>query len=205
MNRSRSGRRYDREFKNNAFVLVRGGRTITEVAGDLGVSKWSMGHWVGRRSGPGAQRAEDAGFRDARAARTASLAAGPGICESTARHFRKSLGHLVGGDATARLTVMEKLEHQYPADALAEALDVSKSGFAAHCDKQNGQRRKEDAELRVLIVQGFKGSRNTYGSPRVRLDLCELGDRCGKNRVCQAHAGERPARSAEAPFATAHN
>ena len=48
MNRNRSGRRYDREFKNDAVALVRGGRTITEVARDLGVSKWSLGHWVRR-------------------------------------------------------------------------------------------------------------------------------------------------------------
>ena len=46
MKRNSSGRRYDREFKNNAVALVRGGRTITEVARDLGVSKWSLGHWV---------------------------------------------------------------------------------------------------------------------------------------------------------------
>ena len=45
---------------------------------------------------------------------------------------------------------MEKLEHQYGADALSEALDVSESGFAAHRGKQNGERWKEDAELRVL-------------------------------------------------------
>ena len=43
---SRTGRRYDREFKNNAVALVRGGRTVTEVARDLGVSKWSLGRWV---------------------------------------------------------------------------------------------------------------------------------------------------------------
>lgn len=43
---SNSGRRYDREFKINAVALVEGGRTITEVARDLGVSKWSLGRWV---------------------------------------------------------------------------------------------------------------------------------------------------------------
>lgn len=43
---SNSGRRYDREFKINAVALVQGGRTITEVARDLGVSKWSLGRWV---------------------------------------------------------------------------------------------------------------------------------------------------------------
>ena len=41
-----SGRRYGREFKNNAIALVQSGRTVTEVARDLGVSKWSLGRWV---------------------------------------------------------------------------------------------------------------------------------------------------------------
>ena len=45
MNHSRSGRRYDREFKDNAVALVRSGRTISEVARDLGVSRWSLGAW----------------------------------------------------------------------------------------------------------------------------------------------------------------
>lgn len=46
MNSNRTGRRYDREFKNNAVALVRSGRTVTDVARDLGVSKWSLGRWV---------------------------------------------------------------------------------------------------------------------------------------------------------------
>jgi hypothetical protein len=52
MNRNSSGRRYDREFKNNAVELVRGGRTITEVARDLGVSngRWGTGCGGPRRA-----------------------------------------------------------------------------------------------------------------------------------------------------------
>ena len=46
MNSNRTGRRYDREFKNNAVALVRSGRTVTDVARNLGVSKWSLGRWV---------------------------------------------------------------------------------------------------------------------------------------------------------------
>jgi transposase-like protein len=46
MNTNKSGRRYDREFRENAVALVNSGRTITEVARDLGVSGWSLGHWV---------------------------------------------------------------------------------------------------------------------------------------------------------------
>lgn len=55
MNSSRrSGRRYDREFKDNAVALVSSGRTIVEVARDLGVSRWSLGHWVSQaRTGEG--------------------------------------------------------------------------------------------------------------------------------------------------------
>ena len=43
--RSKSGRGYDREFKENAVALVRSGRSKTEVARDLGVSMWSLGRW----------------------------------------------------------------------------------------------------------------------------------------------------------------
>lgn len=46
MDTKKSGRRYDREFKENAVALVRDGRSATEVARDLGVSTWSLNRWV---------------------------------------------------------------------------------------------------------------------------------------------------------------
>ena len=46
MDTKKSGHRYDREFKENAVALVRGGRSATEVARDLGVSTWSLNRWV---------------------------------------------------------------------------------------------------------------------------------------------------------------
>ena len=63
MNRNSSGRRYDREFKNNAVALVRGGRTITEVAryGRLEMVAGALG--ASGRGGPDAQRTQDAGFQ----------------------------------------------------------------------------------------------------------------------------------------------
>lgn len=80
---------------------------------------------------------------------------------------------------------MEKLAPQYPADALAEALEVSESGFAAHRRKAQRPRRQRDAQLRLLIRQSFEQSRRTYGSPRVLRDLRETGQRCGKNRIAR--------------------
>jgi transposase len=49
------GRRYDREFKENAVALVRGGRRISEVARDLGVSTWALSRWAQAAHGGRAQ------------------------------------------------------------------------------------------------------------------------------------------------------
>ena len=78
---------------------------------------------------------------------------------------------------------MEKLTPGYPADALAEALEVSESGFAAHRCKAGRPRRRQDAELRPLTAQSFATSRRTYGCLRVRLDLQDLRQRCGMSRI----------------------
>jgi HTH-like domain len=125
--------------------------------GGLRFGRLQMVRWnagCGRRRRVAAQRTRDTHFIHARVARIAPHAAGTGVCESTARH-KKSFGHL-----------------SRSAKAVCRA-----SG------KQNGQRWKEDAELRAMIAQSFEQSRNTYGSPPVRIDLCELGQRCSKNRA----------------------
>lgn len=46
--RSKSGRRYDVDFKENAVKLVKSGRAFKEVAEDLGVSSWTIRMWVKR-------------------------------------------------------------------------------------------------------------------------------------------------------------
>ena len=47
--KTRCGRRYDADMKENAVALVLSGRTIREVARDLGVSTWSLGRWVQKK------------------------------------------------------------------------------------------------------------------------------------------------------------
>ena len=54
-----TGRRYDREFKENAVALVCSGRTISSVARDLGVTTWSLGRWV-QNARAGAPQRENA-------------------------------------------------------------------------------------------------------------------------------------------------
>lgn len=40
------GRRVDRECKDNAVALARGGRSLCQVSRDPGVSQWPVGRWV---------------------------------------------------------------------------------------------------------------------------------------------------------------
>lgn len=51
--KSKSGRRYDAEFKENAVALVKSGRTVVEVARDLGVTTWSLRRWTSAKANGG--------------------------------------------------------------------------------------------------------------------------------------------------------
>ena len=80
---------------------------------------------------------------------------------------------------------MKTLSSQFSQAELAAALGVSLSGFHDHRHKPKALRRRQDAQLRPLVVESFERSRRTYGSPRIRLDLADLGHRCGKNRIAR--------------------
>ena len=77
------------------------------------------------------------------------------------------------------------MKAQYPLAAMAEALEVSKSGFFAHRHKPQRARRRQDRVLVERIQPLFAASRQTYGSPRVTMALRQEGHRCGKNRVAR--------------------
>ena len=80
---------------------------------------------------------------------------------------------------------MEKMKSDYPITALAEALEVSKSGFFAHRRKAERPRRQQDRALAEKIRSIFAASRQTYGSPRITAALRRAGQRCGKNRAAR--------------------
>jgi transposase len=215
-NSSRTGGRYDREFKNNAVALVCSGRTVADVARDLGVSKWSLGRWVERAKAGEAlsepktlsvQRPEQRELRRLRqeleyVSRQRDILKKPAAEEAEGTREAGRRASLVSGGAAERFTLMEKLTPQYPTDALAEALEVSASGFAAHRRKAERPRRQHDAQLRPLIRQSFEQSRRTYGSPpRRRKGIAEAGGRASRVQlgfcVRRASAAARTAEEAE--------
>jgi len=80
---------------------------------------------------------------------------------------------------------MNDLQAEYQVEAMAQALEVSVSGFYAHQHKPQGARRQQDQQLLRQIAPIFQESRSTYGSPRIVVSLRALGQRCGKNRVAR--------------------
>ncbi len=68
---------------------------------------------------------------------------------------------------------------------MADALDISKSGFHAHRRKAERPRAKQDKQLGDAIEPIFVVSRRTYGSPRIMQALRKSGWRCGKNRIAR--------------------
>lgn len=68
---------------------------------------------------------------------------------------------------------------------MCTTLEVSRSGFYAWLNREPGERSKSDARLLELIRELHKGSRGTYGAPRIHEALKTGGVRCGLNRVAR--------------------
>lgn len=62
---------------------------------------------------------------------------------------------------------------------------MAPSGFYKWLQKPISDRAIEDQRLLGLIRDSYEASGKIYGSPRVFLDLREIGERCGKHRVAR--------------------
>jgi len=68
---------------------------------------------------------------------------------------------------------MEKMKSEHPITEMADALEVSASGYADHLHKDQLPRRMEDRRLQAELVPIFEQSRSTYGSPRLHVSVSE--------------------------------
>jgi transposase InsO family protein len=80
---------------------------------------------------------------------------------------------------------MNRLKADYQVQELAQALEVSPSGFYAHQHKPQGLRARQDQKLVEQIKPIFQASRGTYGSPRILASLRRQGQHHGKNRIAR--------------------
>jgi putative transposase len=83
-----------------------------------------------------------------------------------------------------RLIEAEKAEHRI--SRLCRVLGVTRQGFYAWRRRGPSLRQRGDAELARLIVTIYEGSLQTYGAPRIQLELADEHDvRVGRKRVAR--------------------
>jgi len=79
--------------------------------------------------------------------------------------------------------VIRRYHRQYSVRMMCRVLGVSRSGYNAWVDRPESARSQRHRELTEKIRYFHKASRETYGSPRIREDLLEAGEKVGENTV----------------------
>jgi putative transposase len=84
------------------------------------------------------------------------------------------------------------MKDDYSILSLCENLDVSPSGYYGWLERRMapGQRARENAALAKDIQVIHKESRQTYGSPRIVMELRKQGKKHGRNRVARIMSEE---------------
>jgi len=80
---------------------------------------------------------------------------------------------------------MDAMKKAHPITELADALEVSASGYADHQSKSERPRRQHDELIARELQSVFEQSRCTYGCPRLQASLRSKGRRVGKNRIAR--------------------
>ncbi len=73
--------------------------------------------------------------------------------------------------------------HEHKIRTLCRVIGVHRSGFYAWCREPLGKRSREDVRQTGLIKQFWIESGGIYGYRKIRDDMREVGETCGKHRV----------------------
>ena len=77
------------------------------------------------------------------------------------------------------------MSDEYPIKRLCAVFAVSRSGYYAWSQAPVSARRQRDDELRTKITLVHRQSRETYGSPRMTIELRSQGEQVGRHRVAR--------------------
>lgn len=77
------------------------------------------------------------------------------------------------------------MSDEHPIQRLCEVFAVSRSGYYAWSRASGSARARQEAQLRLKIAAVHQQSRETYGSPRITIELRAQGERVGRHRVAR--------------------
>ncbi len=84
-----------------------------------------------------------------------------------------------------RYAFIEAEEARYPVRVLCGCLEVSRSGYYGWRRARPSARAQDDQRLGVEVAAIFREKRRCYGSPRVRDELRDRGQRVSRKRVAR--------------------
>ena len=160
-------RRYPPEFRRKVLDLIASGRSVADVASDLGVSDQTIYNWrnqdrIDRGERPGLRSSELQAARRRIAELEAELAA--------TRRANELLK--VAVPPKGRFGAIAQMAEQgHPIQVACRVLAVSESGFYAWRTRSPSARAIRHAWLTDVITQVHLESRGTYGALRVHAEL----------------------------------
>ena len=80
---------------------------------------------------------------------------------------------------------IERHRREFPVRMMCRVLEMAPSGFYAWLIGPESRRERDNRRLLVEIRACHQRSGGAYGSPRIHLDLQDLGYRCGRHRVAR--------------------
>jgi len=84
-----------------------------------------------------------------------------------------------------KFSVIDEFREQFMLHVMCRAFKVSPSGYHMWRKRELSSRLQNDARLVGVIEKVHRGSRGTYGSPRVHAVLTGLGEDCSRPRVAR--------------------
>nr|WP_157073296.1 IS3 family transposase [Kribbia dieselivorans] len=179
---------YTPKYRQDAARLVIDtGRTIAEVAREIGVGEQLLGRWVAIERArmddpPGALDVDERAELERLRREVAEL--------RMDREFLKKSGLLRHGELEPEqaFAVIEVEKATYTVSRMAHLLGVSRSGYYAWAARQGaepGPRAARRADLTVKIKVAHDASDGVNGAPRILADLREAGEVVSRKTVAK--------------------
>ena len=84
-----------------------------------------------------------------------------------------------------RYRCIHRRRHQHSIRMMCQLLQVSRSGYYDWSGRSESARRLRDRELTLLIRQLHLESSGVYGARKIRRELMDIGEHCGRHRVAR--------------------
>ena len=174
------------QFKKDAVALVAGGRSVNEVAHDLGIARSLLQRWKTQFARePGVSAAFPGTGRLApQAEQLRQLQQRLRTVTEERDILKKSLG-VLRGRPEVKFHFIAAHRAEFRVRSLCRVLGVSPSGFSTWARRPAPRQAARNDALLVHIRTAHATSRRTYGAPRIHQELRAQGVATGRHRIAR--------------------